>query len=49
VEGEPVNDFLALAFGGYESTVPQAGQVRADAWLRLANQSHELTDGALAG
>ncbi|MDQ6876900.1 MAG: organomercurial lyase [Candidatus Dormibacteraeota bacterium] len=29
--------------------MPQASQVCADSWLSLANQSHELTDGALAG
>src|SRR5215472_8264660 len=48
-QGEPVDDLLAPSLGGHEPAVAQAGQVRADAGLRLSHRGHELTDRALSG
>lgn len=42
IEGEAVDDLLALALTGNEAAVPQASQVRTDPRLRLAHKRHEL-------
>ena len=47
-QGEPVDDLLTPSLGCHEPAVAQAGQVRADAGLRLAHRRDELTDRALA-
>src|SRR5260370_25392010 len=43
-ERQAIDHLFALAFRGHESAVAQAGQVWADSWLRLPDDSHELPD-----
>ena len=45
-QGEAVDHLFAAALGVDETAVPQAGQVRADPGLRLADRAHQLTNSA---
>src|SRR5713226_4704674 len=48
VQGEPVDDLLASAFGLHKSAVTKTREMGGDSRLRLRHLSHQLAHGAFA-